>query len=432
MSKFYRFFGLALGIGSLAALLAVGCDGDRDGSSSSNTGQGGSPAGGAGGTGPGGGGSGGSNLLEVNCEAPTGAPGALTLTEIASGLGLAVEAAVPFGDNERLFVGELEGRVHLLKNGNVSLFLDITDRVLAGGERGLLGLTFHPDYVNNGRFFVHYSGNNDGETVIEEYARSADPDVASPEPVGSPILVVPQPAPNHNGGAIHFNPLDGLLYIGLGDGGGSCDSYDNGQDTGSPLGALLRIDVDTTPYSIPPGNLDGAGAPEIYDYGLRNPYRWTFDACTGDRYIGDVGQDQYEEVDVAAFNDGNKNWGWPVFEGSQCPALGCGGDERDCRMPGYTPPAIAYQHFAMGHSVVGGYVYRGSAIPWLRGAYFYAEFYTGQVWMFRWDNGTATGNTEITEDLGGSVGQLAAFAQDNQGEIYIVAYDGTVYRIDPG
>lgn len=426
----HRLIGLALGCGALVLPLSHGCSDDAaqddDTTSTNNAAGGAGGAGGGGGTAP-------AFPFNGNCDAPSGTPGSLKITPVAMGLSKTLEVTAPRGDDERVFVIEQDGRIQMLKNGVPSVFLDISAKVISMGEQGLLGLAFHPNYGENGRFFVHYSGAGDGRTVIEEYKRSdANPDVADPTAVGI-IDEIDQPAANHNGGTIQFNDQDGFLYIGLGDGGGGYDTFGNGQNLGTKLGKLLRIDVDTTPYSIPPGNLAGAGAPEIYDYGLRNPYRWSFDACTGDRYIGDVGQDCYEEVDIAAYDSGNKNFGWPIMEGLHCleqgncnllPGNGCADD-------GLEPAVLEYGHVLQSHSVVGGYVYRGHAIPWLRGTYLYAEFYSGQVFSLRWENGAVSGQTELTDDLGTMGTPIAGFGQDNLGEMYIATFTGSVYKIEP-
>ena len=242
----------------------------------------------------------------------------LRLVEVASGLSSPVDLTSPDGD-PRLFVVEQAGRIRVIRDGVVAEtpFLDIRDRVRAGGERGLLGLAFHPRYVENGRFFVDYT--DAAGTVVERYRVSGDPDLADPASA-FPVLRVAQPFANHNGGQVAFGP-DGMLYAGLGDGGGAGDPLDQGQDVETLLGSILRIDVDSAePYAIPPDNpfAAGGGRPEIWAYGLRNPWRFSFDTPTGRLYIGDVGQDRREEIDVAGAGDGGLNFGWPTTEGTLC------------------------------------------------------------------------------------------------------------------
>jgi glucose/arabinose dehydrogenase len=435
--KTYRFVGLALTAGAMIVSLAYGCSDDTSAEDDGDPGP--SSSVGPGGAGGAGGGGGGLSGFNGSCDPPSGTLGTLKITEVAGGLTAPVEAVSPSGDDERIFIIEQDGIVQLLKAGATSPFLDISGKVLNNGEQGLLGIAFHPDYADNGRFFVHYTNAGDGRHIIEEYARSADnPDVAGPNPVGAPYISYDDPAANHNGGSLHFNPIDKFLYIGFGDGGGGYDTYMNGQNLSSALGKLLRIDVASNPHTIPAGNLPGAGFPEIYDYGLRNPYRWTFDTCTGDRYIGDVGQDCFEEIDVAGYDSGNKNWGWVTLEGLHCTSQGCDQNPPgDCNDTGLEPPVVEYAHYMQGHSVIGGYVYRGNAIPALRGTYFYAEFYDGSVFTFRWENGTASTPVEVTDDLQSSGMTIAGFGQDNLGEMYIVDYgagspgQGKLHRIEP-
>ena len=429
---------LVSGVALTMLFVAPGCSGDDavnssgSGGTSSNattTGDGGGAAGGGQGGDGGDGGSGGQQLTtDANCEAPSGSQGKLTLTEFASGLGVPVFAT--HAGDDRLFVVSQTGEIRVVQpDGSSSLFLDVDagDRVLTNGERGLLGLAFHPDYTNNGRFFVHYSGSPDGRTVIEEYARdSDDPDLADPSPVQT-ILEVQQPAANHNGGSIEFSPFDGYLYIGLGDGGGSGDPFDTGQDKNSLLATLLRLDVDGgAPYAIPDGNISD-GSPEIYHWGLRNPYRFSFDPCSGDLYIGDVGQNAFEEIDVAAADSGPLNWGWPIMEGFSCY------NANNCEMNGLALPALDYAHPGNeGRSVTGGAVYRGSNVAWLRGAYIYADFVSSEIWMTRWNGSDATPAELISDDLyeDGAVSNITAFGQNRLGEIFVVSANGAIYRID--
>lgn len=366
----------------------------------------------------------------ADCSASEGAPGPLKLTEYVTGLNQPLLGAVPWGDDERLFVIERAGRVQLIKGGVKTLFLDISAKVVTNGEHGLLGIAFHPDYVKNGRFFLHYSGAgqpNLGRTTIEEYRR--DPgnlELADPSPVGMPYIVEPQPASNHNGGSIEFSPVDGLLYIGLGDGGGAGDTFMTGQNPNSLLAKLLRIDISTNPHTIPPGNMPG-GRPEIFHTGLRNPFRFSFDACSGDAYIGDVGQGLREEIDIAAPGVGSINWGWSVMEGSLCYK------PMNCDMAGLTLPAHEYDHSGGKCSVTGGVVYRGASIPWLRGAYLYGEYCTGQIWMLRYSGGVVTDKQELTSGLGVKLTTgLVGFFNDNKGNAYLVHAGGKIYRVDAG
>lgn len=382
---------------------------------------------------------GGSDPGAVDCSPPMGAEGQLKLTPVVQDLNKPVLVTAPRGDTDRMFIVEQTGVIHLLKNSQQSVFLDIDNIVTTVGEMGLLGLAFHPDYETNGRFFVHYSDVS-WDTVIAEYRRSLNnPDVADPNPVGSAILKVDQPGSNHNGGSIEFSPVDGMLYIGLGDGGGGGggDPLDNGQQTSNLLGTILRLDVSSQPYTIPTGNLStgnlcgqdpNASGPcsEIWDYGLRNPYRFNFDVCTGDLYIGDVGAGLWEEIDIAAAGDGTKNWGWRLMEGAHCynPINNC-----DPQLIS-TMPAAEYDHSDGKCSISGGYVYRGSNIPWLRGAYFFGDYCSGDVWVLRWTNGQASSPVNMTTDLQTSGRNISSFGQDARGEIYLIDYSGTVYRID--
>lgn len=404
-----------------------GASGTAVGGATSVGGMGGATSTGTGGVDPG----------SVDCTDASGMAGQLKLTEIVTGLNKPVLVTAPRGDTDRTFIVEQTGVIQLLNNGQQSVFLDIDNIVGTGGERGLLGVAFHPDYELNGRFFVHYSDNS-GDSTLAEYKRSAnDPNLADPAPVGSILLRVEQPYGNHNGGSIEFSPADGMLYFGLGDGGSANDPLDSGQTTSSLLGAMLRLDVSSQPYTIPTGNLStgnlcgqdsNATGPcsEIWDYGLRNPYRFSFDACTADLYVGDVGQNKWEEIDIAAAGDGNKNWGWRLMEGNHC-----FNPNNDCDPQNLTTlPAAEYSHAGGKCSVTGGYVYRGSSIPWLRGAYLYGDYCTGEVWMLRWKNGQASEPVDLTADLQSKGINISSFGQDARGEMYVIAYSGTVYRID--
>lgn len=347
---------------------------------------------------------------------------ALRLTEIASGLEQPVFVSSPPGD-ERLFIVEQVGRIRILSGGTVrdDAFLDVSDLVSCCGERGLLGLAFHPDYAANGRFFVDYTDAS-GDTVVAEYRASSDPDVADPEPVRT-FLLIDQPFPNHNGGMLAFGP-DGLLYVGMGDGGGGGDPLDQAQDPSSKLGKLLRIDVDTHPEP-PPGNYPGAD-PDVWALGLRNPWRFAFDRATGDLVIADVGQNLFEEIDVAFAGEPGRNFGWPILE-----ATHCYDPPEACETNGLTLPVFEYGRDD-GCSVTGGYVYRGSLIPGLAGRYLFGDYCSNRVWSFVLEEGAAADVVELSDDLDtrALVGGLSSFGEDASGELYVVSLAGRIFRID--
>jgi len=377
-----------------------------------------------------------------NCDPPSGEEPVLTLTPVATDLNYPVLVTHAPND-DRLFIVQLDGKVKILQGETVKTepFLDLGDKVQIGGgggdERGLLGLAFAPDYAESGLLYVHYSAggalepdHERGDTIIEEYRVSADPDRVDPASARV-VFSYPQPANNHNGGSINFG-LDGYLYIGLGDGGGGGDPNGNGQNVETPLGAILRIDPrqdGDSPYRIPAGNLfdevDNA-APEIWDMGLRNPFRWNFDACTGDMYIGDVGQGAFEEIDIELALDGRRNYGWNVMEGFSC----YGAEE--CDKTGLTLPVLDYPSEGSGASVTGGAVYRGSKIPALRGAYFYADYVKNRVWSVIFDRTEqkVTNPVSYTQDL--NLSSPVAIQNGPDGELYFVSISaGTVYRLDP-
>jgi len=355
----------------------------------------------------------------------------VTLELVADGFSQPVFVTAAPGDARRLFVVEQTGRIRVIRDGVLLAqpFLDLSALVSAGGERGLLGLAFHPAYAANGWFFVNYTDRS-GDTRVVRYATSSNLDVADPASALE-ILAVGQPYTNHNGAMLAFGPRDQMLYVGLGDGGGSGDPDNQAQDLRTLLGAVLRIDVGVArpaePYRVPPGNplVGQSGArPEIWAYGLRNPWRFSFDLATGDLYVADVGQNAWEEVSVLPSNaPGGQNLGWPRTEGTRCfrPAVGC-------NTTGLTRPVYEYGH-SDGCSITGGYVYRGSAIPSLRGRYLFADFCTGWVRSFALDGERATDvRTHTTLAPGGNV---SSFGQDNAGELYIVTHGGGVFRIVP-
>jgi len=361
---------------------------------------------------------------------PPPVSGGLTLATVASGLDTPVFLTAPSGD-DRLFVVEKGGTIRIIDGGTVRAapFLDLTALVSNGGEQGLLGLAFHPDYATNGVFVVDYTDRS-GDTRVASYRVSAeDPDRADPGS-GHVLLAVAQPYGNHNGGMLAFGPEDGHLYVALGDGGSAGDPQANGQDRNTLLGSLVRLAVDASGQgSIPADNpfVGQAGArAEIWSYGLRNPWRFSFDRANGDLYIGDVGQGQREEIDVSTAADGagrGLNFGWNVMEGGNCYSPSSG-----CDRTGLTLPLLEYGH-GPACSVTGGYVYRGAAVPNLRGTYFYADYCAGWVRSFRLESGQAAEQREWT-DLG-SGGRITSFGEDAAGELYVLTENGRVSRIVP-
>jgi len=361
----------------------------------------------------------------------TDAPPSMKLTSVASGLDRPLYVTTAPGETGRLYIVEQTGRVRLVKDGVLAdaPFIDVTSRLVAGGEQGLLGIAFHPRYADNGRFWLHYSGAGDGRTEIAEFRRSAaSNDVAEPQPV-KVLLTVAQPYANHNGGEIAFGP-DGFLYVGLGDGGSGDDPLDHGQRMESQLGKILRLDVDRYPEP-PPGNATGANVdPQIWDWGLRNPWRFSFDRKNGDLYIADVGQNAWEEIDWEPAGTGKHNYGWKIMEGAVCRPRG----PAACVTEGLRTP-VAVHGRAEAISITGGYVYRGAAIPCLRGRYVYGDFGTGRIFSFVLRDGVATAKAELTSDINpGALLTLAisSFGQDDAGELYLASFPGgRVYRFEP-
>lgn len=333
-------------------------------------------------------------------------------------------AVVHAGDGSGdLFIVEQQGRILLYRGGALlaAPFLDIRARVGCCGERGLLGLTFHPDYANNGEFFLNYT-DTAFNTVVARYR--AAPDGLSADPAGEQVLLrVEQPFSNHNGGQLAFGP-DGYLYVGLGDGGSGGDPGNNAQNPDSLLGKLLRLDVDAgLPYGIPAGNplAAGGGRAEIWALGLRNPWRFSFDRLTGDLFIADVGQDALEEVNLQpAASGGGENYGWRLMEGSRCfqPASGC--DDGSL-----TLPVLEYLHQQGRCSVTGGYRYRGRAVAALYGRYVYGDFCSGEIFAAAPD-GNGQWQSEV---LLRTAFAISAFGEDEGGELYVADLDGGVYRL---
>ncbi len=346
------------------------------------------------------------------------------LVEVASGFSRPLY--VTHAGDERLFVVEQSGKIRIVQESTIlePPFLDVSSIIspeaLTGdySERGLLGLAFHPDYAENGIFFINYTDLN-GDTVVARYTVSADnPNLADPNSA-SPILQVAQPYPNHNGGHLAFGP-DGYLYIALGDGGSGGDPQGNGQNLETLLGSILRIDVNTDQgYLTPPDNpfINQSDAqPEIWSWGWRNPWRFSFDRQTGDMWIADVGQNEWEEVNLEpAGGPGGLNYGWNAYEA----AYPYSGAEAASAV---VMPILEYNH-ADGCSITGGYVYRGSALPNLQGTYFYGDWCSGLIWTAAPDRAwTSTGSFQ-------SGLSISSFGEDAAGELYVIDYNGTLYRL---
>jgi glucose/arabinose dehydrogenase len=349
------------------------------------------------------------------------APAAVELEPVVAGLSNPVFVTSAMDGTNRLFIVERGGLIKVLQPGSASptVFLNITSRVLSeGGEQGLLGLAFHPQFSVNRRFFVNYTRQTDGATVIAEYRVSvSNPNLASTAEI--PLLTIAQPFPNHNGGMMAFG-RDGYLYAGTGDGGSANDPGNRAQNINELLGKILRIDVDhpagAANYSSPAGNpFFGAtnGRDEIYAYGFRNPWRFSFDRGTGGLYVGDVGQGAREEIDIVTLGG---NYGWRIFEGTQCTGLG----PTSCTAAGFTPPISEYGHDLGRCSITGGYVYRGARSTLPTGAYVYADFCTGEI--FTLQNGAQNLLLDASRNI-------SSFGEDEAGEIYVVGLGGTVERL---
>jgi len=335
--------------------------------------------------------------------------------------GLVHPVSIAHAGDSRLFIVQQEGRV-MIFDGTQLLsqpFLDIGTSVSKGGERGLLGIAFHPRFAENGRFFVDYTDVN-GNTVIARYTvRADDPNVADPNS-RVPILSVQQPFANHNGGQLQFGP-DGYLYIGMGDGGSGGDPGNRAQNLGQLLGKLLRIDVDGDTYEIPPTNpfavLPGA-LPEIWASGLRNPWRFSFDRASGDLWIADVGQGDWEEIDFQpASSIGGENYGWRRMEGTHCFNPGS-----NCNNGTLVLPVVEYGHTNGACSVTGGYVYRGALYPRLQGTYVYGDYCNGVIWGGTLQpDGTVTSRVLLDTNF-----LISTFGEDANGELYVADYGGGI------
>lgn len=370
--------------------------------------------------------------LAVGCgeddESPPAIPDEFRLTTVVTGLDNPVYVTAPAGDSTRLFVVEKDGRIVIVRNGAIvgQPFLDIVDQTTKGEEQGLLGLAFAPDYATSGRFYVSYTapgGGSAGHSVISRFTVSANPDSSNDDE--DVLLEVNQPYTNHNGGMITFGP-DGYLYIGFGDGGDGGDPQETGQNRTDLLGSMLRIDVSGSGYTIPADNPFVANAGErgeLWNYGLRNPWRFSFDRGTGDLYIADVGQGQYEEVDVVdAGSGGGQNFGWDDMEGEHC------FEDSNCSANPALRPVIEYGHGSGRCAVTGGYVYRGNAIPAIAGVYFYADFCNGALSSFRYAGGGLVSSIQSYSRISGSP---TSFGEDGKGELYVTTQSGRLLRFSP-
>ena len=343
------------------------------------------------------------------------------LTPVATGLANPLFAGHAGDGSQRLFIVEQDGIIRVLRpeQSTPTVFLDIRAKIAAEGEQGLLGLAFHPQYARSGRFFVFYTRAGDGAIVIAEYNVSADPNIA--DATEQVLLTIPHPThTNHNGGMLAFG-IDGYLYIGVGDGGGGNDEPNNAQNIDVLLGKILRIDVDQpgpgTRYASPPDNafVNAPGRDEIFAFGLRNPWRFSFDRTTGEQWVGDVGQGEREEIDRAIVNGGN--YGWRIYEGFLCTNLG----PSLCNPSDYIDPVFDYSHTRGRCSVTGGYVYRGSRGTLPDGVYVYGDFCSGEIFVTAGDTPRVLVYTAMN---------ISSFGEDEQGELYVVDRGGTVSRLE--
>jgi glucose/arabinose dehydrogenase len=364
----------------------------------------------------------------------------ITLQLFLSGLTQPIFVTHAGDRSGRLFIVEQQGLIKVVVSGRVrpTPFLDLTQAVNYNTESGVLGLAFHPKYEINGRFFVYYTAKPPpnqsatvGDNTLAEFrVMPADPNVTIPNPTRI-LFALADRAPNHNGGTIAFSPVDSnpYIYVGLGDEGGGGDSFGNAQNTATLFGKILRINVDnrqpTPQYEIPPTNpfVGGPFQPEVWAYGFRNPYRFSFDRQTGDLFIGDVGQNLWEEIDVIPSllaGQAGRNYGWPIREGTHCFSMS------PCSPGGLVDPILEYDHSGGSCSVTGGYRYRGSQLPSLQGVYFYGDYCSGRIWratrqVATWTSVEALDTTE----------NISGFGEDEAGEIYIVAHGGSIFRLVP-
>jgi len=368
--------------------------------------------------------------LWCGCSSDSGPTPTGALTLVASGLPSALYVTSPPGDSARVFVVQQSGVIRILRHDSLltTPFLNVSGLISTGSERGLLSMAFDPSYATNGVFFIDYTNHNGDLTLARYHTQAGNANVADATVAETLLTIGHSTYSNHNGGLLVFGP-DGYLYVGTGDGGSGGDPDGHGQDSTQLLGKILRLNVSgPSGYTIPASNPFVGRPParaEIWAYGLRNPWRFSFDRLTRDFYIGDVGQNAWEEVDFAPVGDpGGHNYGWNRMEGTHCY------NTSSCSMAGLTLPVYEYGHSGGDCSVTGGYVYRGTQNPSLVGRYFFGEYCTGWVRSFKMQSGAATDVQDHTADFG-SLPNLTSFGEDGRGELYITLQTGQVYRITP-
>lgn len=364
----------------------------------------------------------GSSAASTSAQPQARSASTLRLEQIGDRFRSPVYLTSPGGDS-RLFVVEQAGRIRIVKDGKTveEPFLDISERVRSGGEQGLLSMAFHPEYKTNGQFFVNFT-DRQGDTRVERFRVSSNPDRAD-ESSSKLVIGIDQPYSNHNGGLVMFGP-DGMLYIGMGDGGSGGDPHRNGQNRTVLLGKILRLDVTRgDPYSIPQGNPyagGSAGRPEIWAIGMRNPWRFAFDRSAGLLYVADVGQNEYEEIDVEPMTRAGLNYGWNIMEADHCYR------NDSCDRGGLVLPKVTFDHSGGACSVTGGFVYRGRAVPSLAGHYFYSDYCAGWIRSFRFANGAVSERTTWNVP---DLGHVVSFGEDASAELYILTESGRVMKI---
>ena len=353
----------------------------------------------------------------------------ITLDQLASGLDALTQVTSARDGSGRLFLVERRGTVRVFANAAVQpgFFLDMRARVAAGGERGLLGLAFHPQFASNGLVFVYYTRSSDGDIMVGRYRTNADRTAVDTTSYASLLRIEHSAASNHNGGGMAFSPRNGLLYLAVGDGGGAGDPENDAQMIRNLLGKILRINVNGTGagslgrYSIPSSNpfVGRSGLDEIWAYGLRNPWRISFDRANGNLFIGDVGQGGYEEINREVYTGrGGRNYGWRVMEATHCY------NASSCSLAGDTLPVALYSHSAGRCSVTGGFVYRGPTQTSLRGRFVFADYCAGSIWTMPWNGGNAD------KDLAATTGEnITSFGESDEGELYAVTIDGKLFQV---